>query len=152
MTTIIGKVNLLDILHSLAMSGPVQTFVTVHRGLSRFSRRQGRWVGKVLNCRENGTVPLASLEGDRSMFSANVFLVEYVFPPKNGPVPSQPVNGYKHSLYFADIARSMASNRIPGRSRLRLRNANQRNPPQFSPQFFDKPTKNRRTSPHSHPV
>jgi DNA-binding NtrC family response regulator len=34
--------------------------VTVHRGLSRFSRRQGRWVGKVLNCRENGTVPLAS--------------------------------------------------------------------------------------------
>jgi hypothetical protein len=42
----------------------------------------------VLNCRENGTVPLASREGDRSMFSANVFLVEYDLPPKNGPVPS----------------------------------------------------------------
>jgi hypothetical protein len=29
------------------------------------------------------------------MFSANVFLVEHDFPPKNGPVPSQPVNGYE---------------------------------------------------------
>jgi hypothetical protein len=28
------------------------------------------------------------------MFSADVFLVEHDFPPKNGPVPSQPVNGY----------------------------------------------------------
>jgi acylphosphatase len=30
------------------------------------------------------------------MFSANVFLVEYDFPPKNGPVPSQPMNGYQN--------------------------------------------------------
>jgi hypothetical protein len=44
--------------------------------------------------RSQGTVPLASREGDRSMFSADVFLVECDFPPKNGPVPSQPVNGY----------------------------------------------------------
>jgi hypothetical protein len=28
------------------------------------------------------------------MFSADVFLVECDFPPKNGPVPSQPMNGY----------------------------------------------------------
>ena len=45
--------------------------VTVHRGLSRFSRRVGRNLGKVLNRRDNGTVPLAPREGDRSMFSAN---------------------------------------------------------------------------------
>jgi hypothetical protein len=29
------------------------------------------------------------------MFSADVLLVEHDFPPKNGPVPSQPVNGYE---------------------------------------------------------
>jgi hypothetical protein len=42
-------------------------------------------------------VPLASREEDRSMFSADVFLVECDFPPKYGPVPSQPVNGYVFS-------------------------------------------------------
>ena len=33
-------------------------------------------------------------EGDRSMFLANVFLTKHDFSPKNGPVPSQPVNAY----------------------------------------------------------
>ena len=33
-------------------------------------------------------------EGDRSMFSAYDFLAKQVFPPKNGPVPSRPVNAY----------------------------------------------------------
>ena len=28
------------------------------------------------------------------MFSADVFPAKHVFPPKNGPVPSRPVNGY----------------------------------------------------------
>ncbi|MCD4726340.1 MAG: hypothetical protein K8R46_01665 [Pirellulales bacterium] len=28
------------------------------------------------------------------MFSAGVFLAKHVFRPKNGPVPSQPMNGY----------------------------------------------------------
>ena len=38
--------------------------------------------------------PGASAEGDRSMFSADVFPAKQAFPPKNGPVPSRPVNGY----------------------------------------------------------
>jgi hypothetical protein len=29
------------------------------------------------------------------MFSAKVFLAKHDFSPKNGPVPSQPVNGYR---------------------------------------------------------
>jgi hypothetical protein len=33
------------------------------------------------------------------MFSANVFLAEHDFPPKNGPVPSQPVTGYGNGLW-----------------------------------------------------
>jgi hypothetical protein len=40
------------------------------------------------------------------MFSANVFLAEYDFPPKNGPVPSQPVNGYV-SQDLPDLGRLM---------------------------------------------
>ena len=37
-------------------------FVTVHRGLSRFSRRSGRCHARTLDRRENGTVPLAPRE------------------------------------------------------------------------------------------
>ena len=40
-----------------------------------------------------GLYPLDA-EGDRSMFSAGAFLAKHVFPPKNGPVPDQPVKGY----------------------------------------------------------
>jgi len=58
------------------------------RGLSQFSRRDSRPVEKTLDRRENGTVPLAPREGDRSMFSAKGFFAKYVFRPKNGPVPT----------------------------------------------------------------
>ena len=68
--------------------------VTVHRGLSRFSRRKRDGFVKELPRRENGTVPLASREGDRSMFSACGLSAKYVFPPKNGPVPDRGVNAY----------------------------------------------------------
>ncbi|MCD4726738.1 MAG: hypothetical protein K8R46_03690, partial [Pirellulales bacterium] len=61
--------------------------VTVHRGLSQFSRREGHCLEKSLDRRENGTVPLAPREGDRSMFSANRLPAKCVFRPKNGPVP-----------------------------------------------------------------
>jgi len=40
----------------------------------------------MLDRRENGTVPLARREGDRSMFSANRLFAKYVGSPKNGPV------------------------------------------------------------------
>ena len=44
---------------------------------------------------ENGAVPLASRkETQNYMFSADVFLANHVFLPKNGPVPSRLVNGY----------------------------------------------------------
>jgi hypothetical protein len=72
--------------------------VTVHRGLSRFSRRKRYNAVKMLNCRENGTVPLAPREGDRSMFSAYRLSAKYVFPPKNGPVPDWAVNAYATSM------------------------------------------------------
>jgi hypothetical protein len=42
----------------------------------------------MLDRRENGTVPLAPWEGDRSMFSANRLFAKYVGSPKNGPVPN----------------------------------------------------------------
>ena len=38
-------------------------------------------------------------EGDRSMFSASDLLAKHVFPPKDGPVPSRPVNDYTFSGY-----------------------------------------------------
>ncbi len=60
------------------------------RGLSQFSRREGPCDEKSSDHRENGTVPLASREGDRSMFSADSFSDNCVSPPKNGPVPRQP--------------------------------------------------------------
>ena len=41
-----------------------------------------------------GLSPLDA-EGDRSMFSADAFLAKHVFPPKNGPVPNQPLNGHQ---------------------------------------------------------
>ncbi len=72
--------------------------VSVHRGLSQFSRRQLRCLRKTLSRRENGTVPLAPREGDRSLFSEDVLLTKHVFPPKNGPVPNRPVNGYPIDL------------------------------------------------------
>jgi len=53
-----------------------------------------------LDRRENGTVPLVSREGDRSMFSADDFLAKHGFPPKNGPVPSRPVNGYRQRRQY----------------------------------------------------
>ena len=56
-------------------------------GLSQFSRRDGRCDVNWLDRRENGTVPLASREGDRSMFSADRLSAKCVFSPKNGPVP-----------------------------------------------------------------
>ena len=68
--------------------------VTVHRGLSQFSRRGKRYDANRLDRRENGTVPLAPREGDRSMFSAQRLSEEYAFSPKNGPVPERPVNAY----------------------------------------------------------
>ncbi len=49
----------------------------------------------MLDRRENGTVPLALREGDRSVFSANRLFAKYVGSPKNGPVPNQGVNGYR---------------------------------------------------------
>jgi hypothetical protein len=60
--------------------------LTVHRGLSRFSRHRGCCHTQMLDRRENGTVPLALREGDRSMFSANRLFAKYVGSPKNGPV------------------------------------------------------------------
>ena len=72
--------------------------VTVHGGLSRFSRRKRYNAVKMLNCRENGTVPLVPREGDRSMFSACRLSAKYVFPPKNGPVPDWAVNAYRLSI------------------------------------------------------
>ena len=65
------------------------------RGLSRFSRREGRYDWNTPFRRENGTVPLALPEGDRSMLSAQRSSAKCVFPPKNGPVPSLLVNGYE---------------------------------------------------------
>jgi hypothetical protein len=73
--------------------------VTVHRGLSRFSRRDGRCLINMLNRRENGTVPVALREWDRSMFSANRFLVKYICSPKNGPVRGWRVNGYRRRSF-----------------------------------------------------
>jgi hypothetical protein len=67
----------------------------IHGGLSQFSRRGEHrgvyWLGR----RENGTFPLASREGDRSMFLADRLSEKYVSSPKNGPVPSQSVNAWK---------------------------------------------------------
>ena len=45
-------------------------------------------------------------EGDRSMSSANLLLAKHDFPPKNGPVPNQLVNGYQsgrqqREVYYA---------------------------------------------------
>ncbi len=56
-------------------------------GLSQFSRRKQHDLGKSPDRRENGTVPLAPREGDRSMFSADDLPVKSDFSPKNGPVP-----------------------------------------------------------------
>jgi SAM-dependent methyltransferase len=53
------------------------------------------------------------------MFSADVFLVECDFPPKNGPVPSQPVNGcHEHSLPSTDLLERQAAWLAPARARL----------------------------------
>ena len=35
------------------------------------------------------------------MFSADVFCAKHDFPPKNGPVPIQAVNGYETANKFA---------------------------------------------------
>jgi hypothetical protein len=32
------------------------------------------------------------------MFSAGTFLAKHIFPPKNGPVPSQPASGYRQGV------------------------------------------------------
>jgi hypothetical protein len=53
---------------------------------------------KTLDCRENGTVPLALREGDRSMFSANRLFPKHVRTPKNGPVPDHDINGYQEPV------------------------------------------------------
>ncbi len=42
-----------------AHGNALRCYVTVHRGLSQFSRRVGRYLEKVLDRRKNGTVPLA---------------------------------------------------------------------------------------------
>ncbi len=83
-----------------------------HRGLSQFSRREGRCLGKSLDRRENGTVPLAPREGDRSMFSANRLPAKRIFQPKNGPVPSQPVNAYHDVSPVPQAARYSGTIRI----------------------------------------
>ncbi len=59
------------------------------RGLSQFSRRDGHGMANELDRRENGAVPLAPPEGDRSMFSADCLSAKCDFSPKNGPVPSR---------------------------------------------------------------
>ena len=64
-------------------------------GLSQFSRREWHCRMNWLDRRENGTVPLALREGDRSMFSASRLSAKCAFSPKNGPVPSRTVNGYE---------------------------------------------------------
>ena len=80
----------------------------VHRGQSRFSRRKRYNAVKMLKRRENGTVPLAPRQGDRSMFSAYQLSAKYVFPPKNGPVPDWAVNAYKKSIPIPSISVVMA--------------------------------------------
>jgi len=60
------------------------------RGLSQFSRRDSRPVENTLDRRENGTVPLAPREGDRSMFSACVFTPNSFFGRKMDQSPAGP--------------------------------------------------------------
>ncbi len=62
------------------------------RGLSQFSRRAESGVTSPRIGRENGTV--RPREGDRSLFSARVFPAQHAFTPKNGPVPSRPMNSH----------------------------------------------------------
>ena len=67
--------------------------VTVHRGLSRFSRRKGRRKRIDVLAAKMGLSPLHHERG-QSLFSADVFCAKRDFPPKNGPVPIQAVNAY----------------------------------------------------------
>ncbi len=60
--------------------------VSVHRGLSRFSRRSHPHYQNRVFRRENGTVPLGAGEGDRSKFSVNVGDAKRPHSPKIGPV------------------------------------------------------------------
>ena len=77
--------------------------VIVHRGLSRFLRRRGYCTANPHDRRENGTVPLAPREGDRSMFSADVVLAKHDFSPKNGPVPNRAVNACQRGFTLVEL-------------------------------------------------
>ena len=60
--------------------------------------------------------PPRSTVGDRSMFSADVFPAEHAFPPKNGPVSSQPASD-RHPLAIISTrpatSKSAAANFAP---------------------------------------
>ena len=61
-----------------------------------------------------GTVPLAPREGDRSMFSADIFPAKHDFPPKNGPVPPRATRlyGQGSKWYLMGYGQRVSSNRL----------------------------------------
>ena len=65
--------------------------VTVHRGLSRFSRRKGRHKRIDVLAAKMGLSPLRRERGQVHVFGRR-FLRKRDFPPKNGPVPIEAVN------------------------------------------------------------
>ncbi len=90
--------------YAAAVVGSLLAVWFARGGLSQFSRREERCENHKLDRRENGTVPLAPREGDRSMFSAWRRLAKCNLSPKNGPVPSCSRIGWKFPVAVLGVA------------------------------------------------